>query len=222
MIEGLPIDRHYIEAFLANRAIDVRGRVLEIEDNAYTYRFGQHRVARSDILHVVEGNPKATIIGDLTDAPQIPDGTFDCIILTQTLQLIYDVRAAIRTLYRILRPGGVLLATFPGISQNNDRDWSNDWYWSFTPLSARRLFGEAFRVADVEVEAFGNVLAAMSFLHGISAGELTRQELLDFVGPGIRGYGIGVCERSRETRTVRPPSPSHILEISTEGAMTKL
>jgi len=38
-------------------------------------------------------------------------------VFTQTLHLIYDVRSAIRTLHRVLKPGGVLLATFPGISQ---------------------------------------------------------------------------------------------------------
>jgi peptidoglycan/xylan/chitin deacetylase (PgdA/CDA1 family)/glycosyltransferase involved in cell wall biosynthesis/SAM-dependent methyltransferase len=202
---GVPIDRYFIEKFLGNRAVDVRGRVLEIEDNLYTYQFGEHRVTKSDILHVVEGNPKATIIGDLTDAPHIPDGIFDCIILTQTLQLIYDFRSAIATLYRILKPGGVLLATFPGITQNNDRDWSNDWYWSFTPLAARRLFGEAFPAAAVEVETFGNVLTAMSFLHGISAGELTRQEL-DYVD---RGYEVTIGVRAiKEVSALARPAPT--------------
>ena len=37
---GLPIDRYYIEGFLARHAGDVHGRVLEIGDNTYTRRFG--------------------------------------------------------------------------------------------------------------------------------------------------------------------------------------
>jgi SAM-dependent methyltransferase len=189
---GVPIDRYYIDKFMRNRAIDVRGRVLEIEDNTYTYRYGGRRVTCSDILHVVEGYPRATIIGDLTNAPHIPDGRFDCIILTQTLQLIYDFHAAIRTLYRILKPGGVLLVTFPGISQNNDRDWSDDWYWSFTPLAARRMFEEAFPPSNLKIDAFGNVLTATSFLQGISAGELSEQEL-DHVE---RGYEVTIGVRA--------------------------
>jgi SAM-dependent methyltransferase len=189
---GLPIDRYYIESFLARQSGDIRGRVLEIEDSTYTRRFGGNRVTRSDVLHVVEGNPLATIIGDLTDAPQIPSNTFDCIVLTQTLQLIYDFRAAICTLHRILRPGGVVLATFPGISQNNDRDWSNNWYWSFTPLSGRRMFEEAFASEHVHVGASGNVLSAASFLYGISAGELTREEL-DY---SERGYEVTIGVRA--------------------------
>ena len=196
---GQPIDRYYIETFLAHRAGDVRGRVLEIEDSTYTRRFGGSRVTRSDVLHVVEGNPMATIIGDLTSAPHIPSNTFECIILTQTLQLIYDVRAVIHTLHRILKPGGVVLATFPGITQNNDRDWSNDWYWEFTPLSGRRLFEEAFAPEDVKIEAFGNVLAASSFLYGIAAGELTREEL-DYAE---RGYEVIITVRASK-KGIRP------------------
>jgi ubiquinone/menaquinone biosynthesis C-methylase UbiE len=66
------------------------------------YRFGGERVIQSDVLHAAAGNTTATIVADLTRADHIPSETFECIILTQTLQYIYDVRAAIGTLYRIL------------------------------------------------------------------------------------------------------------------------
>lgn len=182
---GLPIDRYYIEQFLSNSASDIQGRVLEIGDDTYTRKFGGDRVTQSDVLHVVEGNPKATFVGDLTCADHIPSDTFDCVILTQTLQLIYDVRAAVKTLYRILKPNGVALVTVPGISQidryyDSDGDhWGDYWYWSFTTLSARRLLEEAFATADLQVEAHGNVLSAIAFLHGLATEEL-RQEELDY------------------------------------------
>jgi SAM-dependent methyltransferase len=174
---GLPVDRYYIERFLNVQAADVRGRVLEIGDNSYTYRFGGNRVTKSDVLHVAEGNPEATIIGDLATADHIPSNTFDCIILTQTLHLIYDVSAAVATIQRILAPNGVALITFPGISQISLDEWSKRWYWSFTTLSARRLFSEAFPINNVRIEAHGNVLAATSFLYGLAAQELRRREL---------------------------------------------
>jgi hypothetical protein len=84
----------------------------------------------------------------------------------------------VRTLYRILRPGGTVLATVGGITPISRRDmqrWGH--FWSFTTLSARRLFEETFSPADVHVEAFGNVLAATAFLHGLSAEELSASEL---------------------------------------------
>ena len=87
---GLCIDRYYIDQFLSAHASDTQGRVLEIGDGTYTRKYGGDRVTKSDVLHAVEGNPKATIVADLTSAGHIPSNTFDCIICTQTLQFIYD------------------------------------------------------------------------------------------------------------------------------------
>jgi SAM-dependent methyltransferase len=144
---------------------------------------GADRVAVSDVLHVAEGNPQATLVADLASAGDVPSNTFDCIILTQTLQLIYDLRAAIKTIYRILKPRGVVLATFPGISQTYDPNWHDNWYWSFTELSARRLFGEVFLPENIEIQAFGNVFAAISFLQGLAFEDVTKEEL-DYRDPG--------------------------------------
>ncbi|MEZ5291892.1 MAG: glycosyltransferase [Vicinamibacterales bacterium] len=174
---GLAVDRFYIERFLETHAADIRGRVLEIEDRMYTTRFGGGRVGVSDVLHVNHDNPKATIVGDLTRADHIPSDTFDCVILTQTLQLIFDTRAALATLHRILAPGGVLLATFPGITRVSGEEWGGSWYWSFTSASARRLFAEPFGAGGATIEAHGNVLAASAFLYGLAVEDLTRAEL---------------------------------------------
>jgi SAM-dependent methyltransferase len=179
---GQPIDRYYIENFLDRWAGDVQGRVLEIKDDSYTRKFGGDRVTGTDVLDVAESNQAATIIADLTRADHIPSDAFDCIIFTQTLQLIYDMPAAIKTLHRLLKPGGILLATFPGISQISYEDLGDYWCWTFTRLSIRRLFEEVFPTANVRVEAHGNVLAAIGFLHGLAAEEL-RQKELDYQDP---------------------------------------
>lgn len=175
---GTPVDRYYIEGFLEGRSADIRGRVLEVGDPGYTKRFGGAKVARSDVLHAEAGNPEATIIGDLSTGKGVPEGEFDCMILTQVLLCVYDVRSAVLGCRRALKPGGVVLATVPGISQISrfDMDRWGD-YWRFTTLSARRLFEEAFGEGAVEVSSYGNVLAATAFLQGISAEELAREEL---------------------------------------------
>ncbi len=174
---GRPIDRRFIEGFLERHRSDVHGRVIEIADDTYARRFGGD-LEGVEVLHLVAGNPKATIIGDLQDAPQIPDSSFDCAIVTQTLQLIWDVPAALATLHRILRPGGVLLATVPGISKISGYDAEN-WgdYWRFTRWSARRLAEDAFGPDAVEVETYGNVLTATVFLYGMADRELTEDQL---------------------------------------------
>lgn len=178
---GLSIDRYYIEAFLQTFSADIHGHVLEIADATYTKKFGGERVSCSDVLHAVSDNPQATLVGDLATGRGIPENTFDCLIVTQTLLVIYDVKAAIANCYRALKPGGVLLATFPGISQISRHDM-NRWgdYWRFTDLSARRLFEEVFPASNVQIETHGNVLVAVAFLHGLAADELEQDEL-DYV-----------------------------------------
>lgn len=175
---GQPVDRHYVESFLSAHAGCVHGRVLEIGDDTYSRRFGVDRITRQDILHVVPDFPGATIIADLANAPQVPSAAFDCIILTQTLHYIFDLRAAVATLERILKPGGTILATLPGISQicRDQEDPESDC-WRFTASSAARLFRGYFRHADVQVNTYGNVLSATAFLYGLPAKELTCREL---------------------------------------------
>ncbi|HEX2952068.1 MAG TPA: methyltransferase domain-containing protein [Armatimonadota bacterium] len=180
---GEPIDRYYIEKFLSRYRDDIAGRVLEVADATYTRRFGRGRVTTSDVLHVSETKKPVTITADLTDAPSIPSETFDCIILTQTLQFIYDIRAAVGTLHRILKPNGVLLLTVPGIAPISPYDqerWGE--YWRFTSGSTTRLLTEAFHPQNITLEAFGNILVAVSFLHGLAREDLTTDEL-DFKDP---------------------------------------
>lgn len=177
-IRGLPVDRYYIEEFLAKNSVDIQGRVLEVKDNTYTRKYGGDRVTKSDVLHKDDGYPYATIVADITTAEHIPDDSFDCIIFTQTLQFIFDVKAAISTLYRILKPGGVLLVTLPGITQISRYDlehWGD--YWRFTSLTAQLLFQEVFPKDNVKVQAHGNVLGATALLYGVASGELLPDEL---------------------------------------------
>ena len=175
---GQAIDRHYIEAFLQSHATDIRGRVLEVGDDGYTRQFGGQRVTHSDVLHVDASNPRATIVADLTVAPQIPDDSFDCIILTQVLHLIYEPSSAVRTLHRVLKPGGVLLLTSPGITQvPHGTNWAHTWYWAFTELAVLRMLEGAFGHGRVAVESAGNVFSATAMLYGLASQDLGTSDL---------------------------------------------
>lgn len=176
---GLPIDRYYIEQFLSVNNNSIKGRTLEIGDDFYTRRFGGNKIEKADVLHVEEGNSKATIVGDLTNAANLNSNCYDCFICTQTLHLIFDIQKAVKTMYRILKPEGVALVTFPGISQISYDRWSTEWRWGFTPKLAEKLFGEVFGPSNFSLQVFGNKISAVAFLQGIPASELT-QEQLDF------------------------------------------
>jgi SAM-dependent methyltransferase len=174
---GKPIDRWYIERFLDAHREDVRGRVLEVAEPTYTQWFGDDRVEQSDVLHRT-GVPESTIVGDLMTGEGLPHAAFDCFICTQTFHVIEDVAAAVRGAHDVLRPGGVLLATVPGISQTSRedrRDWG-DWH-RFTEHGTTKLFADAFGDGRVDVQAHGNVLTSAAFLYGFAAEELTEHEL---------------------------------------------
>jgi hypothetical protein len=155
----------------------VRGAVLEIGDDTYTARHGAGRITHSDVLHV-SGSPSATIVADLTDAASLPSRRYDCIVMTQTLQMIYRCETALMNAVELLAPGGVLLATMSGISQISRYDMDR-WgeFWRFTPLSARRLFESAFAPQDISIAAFGNVRSASALLYGLASRELKPEEL---------------------------------------------
>jgi peptidoglycan/xylan/chitin deacetylase (PgdA/CDA1 family)/SAM-dependent methyltransferase len=173
---GIPIDRRYIDGFLAAHSSDVRGAVLEVQEDDFTLAFGGTRVTEHAILDIDPSNERATVLADLRSAPQLPSQAFDCIILTQTLHVLDDMAAALGECYRILKPGGVLLATLPSASRVCLEYGEDGDLWRMTPAGARALFQSAFAPADTSYDAFGNVLTNTAFLHGLACAELTDAE----------------------------------------------
>lgn len=193
---GWPIDRHYIEAFLAAHATDIRGEVLEAGcDPDYASRFGGSQVTAKHVLYPVAGLPGGTLVANLETGEGLPTDAYDCMILTQVLQFIYDMPAAVRNAHKALREDGVVLATFAGISQISPEDMKS-WgeFWRPTDAAARRLFADVFGPANVEVEAFGNVLSACAFLNGLVISDLEPADL-DYRDPE---YQVIVAVRARK------------------------
>lgn len=180
---GKPLDRYYIEDFLHRHAADIRGRVAEIGEDLYTSAIGGERVRRCEIVDAPESrNPHAAYLGDLQTGEGLPKNAFDCILLVQTLHMLYDVRGAVDTAHRALAPGGVVLATVPGITSIDAQDGPGKWFWPMTQTAARRVFADRFGADNVSVEQYGNVLAATAFLQGLAREEVPREKL-DVVDP---------------------------------------
>jgi glycosyltransferase involved in cell wall biosynthesis len=192
---GKPLDRHYIERFLASHSADIAGRVLEIGDTSYTERFGGTLVTEANAFHRNAGVPGVKYVGDLAGEHNLPDNAFDCIVLTQTLHLIFDMPRALATLYRVLAPGGVLLVTAPWASPIDRGEWGHTWFWSITPTALRMLLETQFKPGEIEQETFGNTLAASAFLYGLAEHELKQSEL-DVVDPHCP---VIVAARARKT-----------------------
>jgi peptidoglycan/xylan/chitin deacetylase (PgdA/CDA1 family) len=188
---GKPIDRFYMENFLNRHRSLITGSVLEVGDNNYTMGFG-HDVTSSDVLNLIP-SPQATIVGNLATGENIPECRFDCIILTQVIQLIYDVKSAIRHAWKALKPGGTMLLTVPGISKMCDWDHYND-FWRFTHHSLKNLLEESAPNSSVLVEAFGNVAIAKAVLDGLALHEVPH-ELLEYQDPDFEVILTGMVTK---------------------------
>ncbi len=180
VVNGTPIDRYYIEKFLETRCDLIRGVVGEIAEDTYTTRFG--RDATQSVVFHFNQDASDGICGDLTCPNQLPEHCYDCFICTQTLNFIYDVPTAIRSLSRMLKPGGILLGSVAGISQISRFDYER-WgdYWRFTDLAVTRLLQSEF--SAVEVEAFGNLAAATALLDGVVVEQLPDRSVLEVTDP---------------------------------------
>lgn len=175
---GQPIDRYYMEGFLNANRRHIRGQVLEIGDNAYTLKFSDGEVTRSDVLNARATGIPGEIIGDLATRDGLPEALYDCIILTQVLSFIYDWQTAIRSCFGLLKEDGCVLVTLPGISQISRYDmdrWGD--YWRFTDASVQRAFSAVFGKENVRIEVHGNVLSACALLYGLASHELSSDEL---------------------------------------------
>jgi SAM-dependent methyltransferase len=174
---GGSIPRVYIDEFLAQHAADIRGRALEIASDRYIADYGRG-VTQTDILDMNPDNPRATFVANFGDAPNVPDDTFDCLVITQVLSWIYDPWAGLRTAHRILAPGGVLLATTPGIHRIApiEKEFLGQWF-HYTSMSAKRAAEDVFGAGNVEVQSYGNVLTAAATLFGLGLNDVTPEEL---------------------------------------------
>lgn len=168
-----PVDRHYLHDFLARHAADITGDVLEIQVPSYARRFGSNLRA----VHTLDINPAftPTYCVDLAGADaSVPSNTYDCFLLPQTLSVLRELDAALEQALRVVRPGGVILATTaslgPLIPDGPD-------YWRMSAAGWRLVAQRVWKGCDVEVSSYGNCLAAIAAMHGLAAEELSASEL---------------------------------------------
>jgi SAM-dependent methyltransferase len=173
---GTPVDRFYIERFLAERARDIRGNVLEVGHARYAQAFRDSATARVEIVDIDPTNADATIVADLSELNSLPTGRFDCFIMTQTLQLVSDLDGALQNAWQSLASGGVLLVSVPGITRADPDHVAAD-RWRLTSSGLDTLLARTCLGARREVVGYGNLISAVAFLMGLAAEELEESEL---------------------------------------------
>jgi hypothetical protein len=169
---GTPIDRYYVDRFFNTHRQAITGRVLEIQTRDHIKKYGRG-VSAADTLDI---SPEfaPTFCCDLATATLVPDGSYDCFLLPNTLPFIRSVDDAMRQARRIVRRGGTILATVPAFVPLTPDVHD---YWHASADGWRIVASRVWPDCDTAVESHGNCLAAAAAMYGIAAEELTEAEL---------------------------------------------
>lgn len=174
---GTPIDRYYVDKFLSSRRDLISGRILEIQTTDHARRYS----GVATVMHTLDVNSAfhPTYLCDLGSADVVPPGSYDCFLLPNTLCFLRDLDAALRHARRIVRSGGVILATVP-VFVPLTPDVPDFWHASADGwrVVAERVWPDC----HTSVETHGNCLAAAAAMYGVAAEELTAAEL-DVIDP---------------------------------------
>jgi hypothetical protein len=170
---GTPIDRYYLHQFLFAHRHLIAGDVLEVQTRAYTERYG-HDVTRSDTFDIVPAFTPTYRCDFAHCDGVIPDRAYDCLLLPNTLPHFRELDLCLTQAARIVRRGGVILASAAGLLPLTG---DVPEYWRLSPDGWRERLGTAWPAAVIQVAGHGNSLAAVAAQLGLAFEELTAAEL---------------------------------------------
>lgn len=126
----------------------LKGRVLDIGCGSKPYASW---LVNADLHVGMDTNPGPFV--DVVVPPGRPwpmeTGTFDAALCTQVLQYVKDPTSFMGELYRVLRPGGILVITVP-FSYNLHAVLEDFWRYSGKGIST--LLGDNFQIAEIVLE----------------------------------------------------------------------
>lgn len=173
---GTPVDRVFFDRFLRSQAHLIRGRVLEILDDTYSRTYGGGEVHSTLVVDIDGTNRHADLVTDLCAPGALRDEKVDAIVLTQTIGLLPDARTALLNLWGALLPGGAMLITNNVVGRVARPTDGLDSI-RHTPLGLQLTVQDVLPDAEIETHGFGNLVTCIALLEGISAEELTAEEL---------------------------------------------
>lgn len=154
-----PLHLHFGPLWRAlSRALgELDGRVLDIGCGLQPYRalLGQ---AVTEYVGVDRPGPYSdpTVVAEAGALP-FPDASFDGVLSTQVFEHLRDPEAALRESSRVLRSGGRIVLSVPGVWPTHEAPHD---YWRFTRNGLDRAFDSAGFV-DVRIEALGGLWATV-------------------------------------------------------------
>ena len=168
---GTPIDRYYLEKFIAQIRDQVAGDTLEVggrRENQKLYGFNN---ARSYMTMDVEPHPEVAIVADVHNADAFKTGSFDTVVILNVLEHCENPSLAVANLHRWLRNGGRVFCMVPNAQRVHGAP--ND-FWRPLPGAIELLFSSFPRR---QLFVYGNALTTIASLMGVAAEELSPADL---------------------------------------------
>jgi SAM-dependent methyltransferase len=141
-IEGAPLERESIYRFLVEqaRAMQPESRVLDIGAGEAPYRelFAEHAYVTLD--HDDTAHSGEVDLRGAADSIPVEDDSFDAIVCTQVLEHVPRPGEALREFNRVLRPGGLLMATIPFAWEEHEAPYD---FFRYTRYGIEQLLADA-------------------------------------------------------------------------------
>ena len=181
-------------------------RLLDVGCGIKPYRpFFEPAVA--EYVGVDLGNPLADLEGRIEALP-VPDGSFDLILCTQTLEHADDPAKGVRELRRAVAPGGRVLLSTHGVQvyHPNPQD-----LWRWTHAGLERLFRENGDWSAVTVTPGAGTTACLGMLVALFLDAAAQRAHLRPLGmPLVAAINLAARGIDGTSRRLREPGPGTI------------
>jgi SAM-dependent methyltransferase len=158
-VSFISMRRYYLDKILCDGGLEFKGTVLDIGGQRVNRR-GRFQIPENKLgsWMTLNSNPdhEPDIVCELPEI-KCDDLSVDTVLMTETIEYIFDVEALLKEIHRVLKDGGRFYLSAPLFNPIHG-DHQTDYY-RFTESFYRKLFENRFKI--VECQRMGGIVAVV-------------------------------------------------------------